>query len=205
MKGGGPTGWSGSRDPALGGSAGVIAAVRDPIRCYYKTHVQNSKKRLNTLLGDPLKPKNRDALIRIIKEVGEHVAKRRWGSGRRGVGTNGVAAAAMRRLEELKSGGPPPAPRLEPTAIAPVGGGAQDQSTLDRAREERTSWSPRPNRQRPHLPPSPCMFDDNDACHLGRGCAPADDAGTAPPFPSPCRPEHAGMLQSIRQSFLGHL
>jgi hypothetical protein len=44
------------------------------------------------------------------------------------------------------------------------------------------------------------MFDDDDACR-----PPADDAGTAPPFPSPCRPEHAAMLQSIRQSFSGHL
>jgi hypothetical protein len=43
--------------------------LRDRIRCYYKTHVQNSKKRLNTLLKNPSRPKNREILIRVANEV----------------------------------------------------------------------------------------------------------------------------------------
>ena len=44
--------------------------LRDRIRCYYKTHVQNSKKRLITLLKNPTKLKNREVLLRLVKEVG---------------------------------------------------------------------------------------------------------------------------------------
>ena len=49
--------------------------LRDRIRCYYKTHVQNSKKRLGTLLKNPLKERNRDALLRLVDELKsqEHV------------------------------------------------------------------------------------------------------------------------------------
>ena len=49
--------------------------LRDRIRCYYKTHVQNSKKRLGTLLKNPMKERNRDILLRLVKELNsqEHV------------------------------------------------------------------------------------------------------------------------------------
>ena len=43
--------------------------LRDRIRCYYKTHVQNSKKRLTTILKNPTKPKNREILLRVVAEV----------------------------------------------------------------------------------------------------------------------------------------
>lgn len=43
--------------------------LRDRIRCYYKTHVQNSKKRLTTMLKNPTKPKNREILLRVVAEV----------------------------------------------------------------------------------------------------------------------------------------
>eukprot|EP00984_Skeletonema_dohrnii_P005316 scaffold1868_cov139-Skeletonema_dohrnii-CCMP3373.AAC.6 len=49
--------------------------LRDRIRCYYKTHVQNSKKRLGTLLKNPIKERNRDILLRLVNELKsqEHV------------------------------------------------------------------------------------------------------------------------------------
>ncbi len=49
--------------------------LRDRIRCYYKTHVQNSKKRLGTLLKNPMKERNRDTLLRLVNELKsqEHV------------------------------------------------------------------------------------------------------------------------------------
>jgi hypothetical protein len=40
--------------------------LRDRIRCYYKTHVQNSKKRLSTMLKNPHKARNSDALMRAV-------------------------------------------------------------------------------------------------------------------------------------------
>jgi hypothetical protein len=43
--------------------------LRDRIRCYYKTHVQNSKKRLGTLLKNPMKERNRDILLRLVVEL----------------------------------------------------------------------------------------------------------------------------------------
>lgn len=43
--------------------------LRDRIRCYYKTHVQNSKKRLGTLLKNPIKDRNRDILLRLVNDL----------------------------------------------------------------------------------------------------------------------------------------
>ena len=40
--------------------------LRDKIRCYYKTNVQNSKKRLATMLKNPSKARNKNALMRAI-------------------------------------------------------------------------------------------------------------------------------------------
>lgn len=40
--------------------------LRDRIRCYYKTHVQNSKKRLSTMIKNPHKARNRDALLHAV-------------------------------------------------------------------------------------------------------------------------------------------
>jgi hypothetical protein len=40
--------------------------LRDRIRCYYKAHVQNSKKRLATMLNNPIKTRNRIALARAF-------------------------------------------------------------------------------------------------------------------------------------------
>ncbi|KAL7519596.1 hypothetical protein ACHAWX_006293 [Stephanocyclus meneghinianus] len=43
--------------------------LRDRIRCYYKTHVQNSKKRLATMLKNPTKPRNRVVLLRAVERI----------------------------------------------------------------------------------------------------------------------------------------
>ena len=100
--------------------------LRDRIRCYYKTHVQNSKKRLITLLKNPTKPKNREVLFRIMKEIASED----------GVGLEGGNLPSSLEAEETMSETPSERTRMDcQVGEAPVDHGTSaecDENAEDR-------------------------------------------------------------------------
>ena len=50
--------------------------IRDRIRCFYKTHIQNAKKRLKTMLKDPEKRANVKALAAHFHLIEEKAVER---------------------------------------------------------------------------------------------------------------------------------
>ncbi|KAL9185787.1 hypothetical protein ACHAXT_003564 [Thalassiosira profunda] len=145
--------------------------LRDRIRCYYKTHVQNSKKRLVTLLKNPTRPRNREVLLRIVDEVRVRVVMG-VGAGRK---VDPSGRAALKRLE-AKEGG------------------------LCESSEGPTNNTAGPSDTDTHAPPAaatprrvsvgPCRQPEGPVIS---NTSSEEEA----PFASPAKPEHAAMMLSL--------
>jgi len=187
--------------------------LRDRIRCYYKTHVQNSKKRLITLLKNPTRPKNRDVLIRIVDDIKARVTRAssdgddddaEGGSSDNGswdkLSPNGKAA--LRRLEEQerRMGFVAVAAKMttttmpDPDSTAPENEMASTVVSLSSSTEgcwNQNDWK---------APSSPPKVSSIDVARSQFRRSDGDNRSNAEAarFSSPCKPEHAAMLQSIR-------
>lgn len=160
--------------------------LRDRVRCYYKTHVQNSKKRLTTLLKNPARPRNREVLVKIVDEVRDR--EKRGDGVRRKLSPNG--AAAVRRLEEQE--GSANAAAVVSPSFGFAAASESDQSPCGtvapsgEARVQTAKW---------HGPSSPRRVSLDPSDHgMAKG-----GSSEALPFASPCKLEHAAILQSIRE------
>lgn len=193
--------------------------LRDRIRCYYKTHVQNSKKRLVTLLKDPARPKNRDVLLRIVEDLKacEARAEQRGAVAVDGEAMVGMGprlwdklcpsgGAALRRLEAQEHwmgfvGAPPVATGPGAEASTHLGHNALSRPATATGMSAASSPSSSGSMENSNctqstwnMPPSPRRVSvDVKSYQLG-----SDINGSNAKFASPCKPEHAAMLQSIR-------
>jgi len=178
--------------------------LRDRIRCYYKTHVQNSKKRLITLLKNPTRPKNREVLIKIVNDI--RAAENNGGAGRRKLSPDGKAA--LQRLERKERS-------LYPNLWRGVPGRSLDLTTPARQPgivsvtvsssssceewTERSVWHAPPSPRRMSLE-SPRRVSMDASRHSRRAAGSGGKLNSEVPlFASPCKPEHVAMLQSIRK------
>ena len=187
--------------------------LRDRIRCYYKTHVQNSKKRLVTLLKNPTRPKNRQVLIKIVEDVKAQAVSDDNGVGRK-LSPNGKAA--LKRLEARENGYDPDQQQTNHCiwhlATTPVSdqsvpdqqaGVAQSKPSYSTALPSNTTTGNETMaglHQTPECdgPPTPRRVSMKARDYNFK---PAGSAVNAEPpvFASPCKPEHVAILQSIRQ------
>lgn len=154
--------------------------------------MQNSKKRLITLLKNPTRPKNRDVLIKVMEEVKGRAAR---GDG---VKLSPEGRAALKRLESKERSMYPHlglvTPPSQQTGNVVSGGGvfetlppsSYSSSSSEGLNHEKADW---------HAPPSPRRVSVDP-----RTYNPRTDTSEAPlPFASPCKPEHVAILASIRE------
>jgi hypothetical protein len=155
--------------------------LRDRIRCYYKTHVQNSKKRLNTMLKNPTRPKNRDLLIKIVESVKERATRGE------GVGRRLSPEAALSRLAHNER-----SLYTNMSLISPSSSSDQTVSSSEKSSPQRQivtgvgeAMPPLSSPEGEWHPPSPHRV--------------SVDPRLPPEAASPCRPEHVAILKSMRQ------
>lgn len=156
--------------------------LRDRIRCYYKTHVQNSKKRLNTMLKNPTRPKNRDLLIKIVEAVKERATRGE------GVGRRLSPEAALSRLEQNERSLCANMPLISPSS-------STDQTVSSNSEK----YSPQREVVAGDSEDMPSLSSPEGEWHPPSPHRVSVDPKLPPEAASPCRPEHVAILKSMRQ------